>query len=194
MLVKVLKPGLGLAIALTFASAAHAGRIVVNNDEWTLSNTGFAQAGAANVTTFVANLASFMNINGGGCSFLVYSAPGGLAFGQSNFQAAMTAAGCGLTPFTNTFAFDAGPNKLANFDGVFLALPPDDYNPAGARDVHQQWRQRLHRIGDRSGCALRGRALEYCPSTSSVLTWTNRGTTAAAETTPFSRLIRLRWA
>jgi hypothetical protein len=116
-----------LGFALVYLAApADAARIIVNHDEWTLSDTGFSQAGAGNVTTFVNNLASFMNQNGGACSYLVYSSNFG--FLQGNFQGAMAGTGCALTYFTGPF--NTGAGTLANYDGVFLALPPDTYDPA----------------------------------------------------------------
>ena len=59
------------ALAFVFAPAAFAGRIIVNHDEWTLSDTGASTAGAANVSTFIGNVASFMDVDGGACNFLV---------------------------------------------------------------------------------------------------------------------------
>lgn len=115
-----------LAIALLPSAPVIAGRIVVNHDEWTLSDTGRAQAGAASFDNFVGNLAAYMNINGGACNFLVYSSNFGLT--QAGFQTAMTGAGCALTNYAGPF--NAGVGLLSNYDGIFLALNPTTYDPA----------------------------------------------------------------
>lgn len=122
----LLRAVLTAALACTLAPAAFAGRIVVNHDEWTLSNSGATLAGAANVATFVGNLASFMNIDGGGCNYLVYSSNFGLT--QSAFTGGMAAAGCSVTTYTG--AFNTGAGTLAGYDGVFLALNPSSYDLA----------------------------------------------------------------
>jgi hypothetical protein len=89
-----------------------AGIVVVNNDEWTLSNSGFSYA--SDTGTFALNVASLFT-GGGTGSFLVYSNNFGLA--QSNLASAMTGAGHSWTVST------AGPFSLAAlsaYDGVFL--------------------------------------------------------------------------
>ncbi len=126
MIRRSLQLGLAAALAISIVPSALAGRIIVNHDEWTLSNGGAASAGAANVSTFVGNVASFMNSNGGPCSFLVYSTNFGLTEGA--FTSAIGFAGCTLTNYTG--AFDTGVGTLAGYDGVFLALPPATYVPA----------------------------------------------------------------
>jgi hypothetical protein len=113
------------ALAFVFAPTAFAGRIIVNHDEWTLSDTGAASAGAANVSTFIGNVASFMNIDGGACNFLVYSSNFGVT--QAAFTSGMSAAGCSITAYTGVF--NTGVGTLADYDGVFLALPPATYDP-----------------------------------------------------------------
>ena len=96
--------------------AQAAGRIVVNHDEWTWSETGFANAGAANAGTFAANVAKFLDTDSiAGGNVLVYS--NNFGFGAS-FSTALTAAG--YTP-----TFDTGPiftlASLSIYDAVFLA-------------------------------------------------------------------------
>jgi hypothetical protein len=102
------------AVLLCTVSSASAGRVVVNNDEWTTSNTGFATAGAANATAFVQNLANFMNVAGGMGNFLVYA--NNIAYG-SDFETALTAAG-------HAVAYDVGIPfdlpSLSIYDGIFL--------------------------------------------------------------------------
>ena len=58
-------------VLLAGAHAAFAGRIVVANDEWQTSNTGFANTNAGS-TAFTLNVASFFT-GGGAGSFLVVS-------------------------------------------------------------------------------------------------------------------------
>jgi len=93
---------------------ALAGTIVVNNDEWTLSDTGFASTPAGS-TSFTLNLASFF---GGPGSFLIYSDNFGL--NQSAFQSTMTGAGNTLTNYSGTPTLAT----LQSYDAVFLGLPP----------------------------------------------------------------------
>jgi hypothetical protein len=110
-----------LALALfsiLFPVSMLAGRIIVNHDEWTTSNTGYASAGAANAGTFVENVAAFMNVAGGPGNFLVYSA--NFSFNQSNFLATMAGAGHTVTQDT-TGATPFNLPTLSAFDGIFLA-------------------------------------------------------------------------
>lgn len=107
------------ALLASYVCPANAGRIVVHHDEWTTSNTGFTTAGPANATSFVQNVADFLNIGGGTGNFLVYSTNFGLT--QSSFATALTSAGHTLTVST-AVTFDLA--TLLTYDGVFLALPP----------------------------------------------------------------------
>jgi hypothetical protein len=111
---------------LAFMASASAGRIVVNHDEWTISDSGRGIAGAASFDAFVGNLASYMNIDGGACSYLVYSSSFGLT--GSSFASAMSGAGCSLTTYTGPF--NTGLGLLSNYDGVFLAFNPSTSVPA----------------------------------------------------------------
>ena len=99
---------------LALSGPALAGKIVVNHDEWTLSNTGFANATAGNAATFATNIASFFT-GGGTGSFLAYSANMGL--NQSALDTAMTGAGHTWT-VDPTATFDLA--TLLTFDGVFV--------------------------------------------------------------------------
>lgn len=112
------KYSLVLFAGLTMAANAYGGRIVVNHDEWSTSNSGFANAGGSNALTFSQNLAAFLNIGGGAGNILIYSANFGLT--ESNFLNALTGAGhsvtvdnTGSTPFTLA--------SLSAFDAIFLA-------------------------------------------------------------------------
>jgi hypothetical protein len=114
-----------LAAVLTLvAGAAQAGPIVVNNDEWSVSDFGFTQAGATNARAFSQNLASFLDTDGvAGGNVLIFSSNFGLT-GQS-FSGALTAAG--YAPTTSTaISFDLP--TLMTFDVIFLAGPaPVDF-------------------------------------------------------------------
>jgi len=110
--------------ALGMVTAASAGRIIANNDEWTLSNTGFSTAGAGPTTAFVQNVANYMNSNGGACNLLIYS--NNFGFTESNFNTALTGAGCTVTTSTGTF----NAATLSAFDGVFLGGQQFNYNDA----------------------------------------------------------------
>lgn len=103
-----------LALALTILPASmQAGRIVVNHDEWTTSNTGYTQAGAANAGNFAVNLANFLAGPGG--NILIYSAD--FSLNESSLNTSLTTAGFNLT-------FSTGAFNLAGFDAVFLAGNP----------------------------------------------------------------------
>ncbi len=95
---------------------ALAGRIVVNHDEWTLSNSGFTSAGASNVSTFVQNLVEFLDTDGtAGGNVLIYTSNFGLT--GTSFQTALT--GAGYTPTINTgLSFNLG--TLSAYDVIFL--------------------------------------------------------------------------
>jgi hypothetical protein len=54
---------------LISANAALAARVVVSSDEWLTSNTGFANQGIANGTSFAQNLASFLKGSAGAGNF-----------------------------------------------------------------------------------------------------------------------------
>jgi len=102
-------------ICLGAGATAHAGKIVVANDEWTLSETGFSGADAGR---FATNVTSWFN-NGVPGSFLAYSDNFGLT--QSSLNSAMFVAGNSWTVSTAS-PFDL--NTLSQYDGVFLAGTP----------------------------------------------------------------------
>ena len=111
--------GAAFAVAAVLAAvsgSAQAGRIVVNHDEWTWTDTGFSNAGGGNAATFAQNVAKFLDTDGtAGGNVLVYS--NNFAFGGS-FVSALGAAG--YTATVNT----AAPFTLANlltYDAVYLA-------------------------------------------------------------------------
>jgi hypothetical protein len=106
-------------VAAVFASSVSAnGRVVVNNDEWTLSDNGFTSAGVANVNAFVANLKTYLNgSNVSGCSFLVISNNFGLT--EASLSTQMAAAPACTWTVNSAAAFTVA--NLSNFDAIFLA-------------------------------------------------------------------------
>ena len=114
-----LRAGLMLAAAVALVGAAApalAGRIVVNHDEWTWSDTGFSQAGGSNASNFAQNVVKFLDTDGTpGGNVLIYS--NNFGFGAS-FSAALTVAGYTPTFYTGpTFTLAS----LLSYDAVFLA-------------------------------------------------------------------------
>lgn len=91
------------------ASNASAGLIVVNHDEWTLSNTGFSRSPDASV--FVQNLVGEFGRN-----LHAYSTNFGLT--QSSLVNAMGDAGATYTTGTD---FDFTAANVSAYDGLFLA-------------------------------------------------------------------------
>jgi hypothetical protein len=115
---------ISIACFLAWASASAqiepvpAGKIVVANDEWTLSNAGFEAESDASV--FATNIASWF-AGGGPGSFLVYTNNFGLT--QDSLAAVMTRAGHAWT-ISTSIPFDYA--TLRNYDGVFLGGFPVD--------------------------------------------------------------------
>ena len=103
---------LPLVLAL-FANSAFA-TVIVNSDEWALSNAGMATAGAS-ATTFAQNVATFLKGSAGAGNFLIYSDSAGLA--GTTFANALTSVG-----HTVTFVQSTGvaPADLSVFNGIFL--------------------------------------------------------------------------
>lgn len=103
---------LAFLATLALSPNAEAGKIVVNNDEWTLSNTGFAQAPDA--STFATNIADWFT-DGSLGTFHAHSTNSGLT--DSSLASAISGDGhtwtTGLLP-----TFDLP--TLLQFDGIFL--------------------------------------------------------------------------
>ena len=101
--------------ALALAGSAFGGSIIVDNDEWTLSNAGFTMAGATNVTNFAQNAALFLTGASGGKSIWIDS---------SNFSLTgtdlQTALGAYTLTDTGTFSDFTLPT-LQGYQAVFLA-------------------------------------------------------------------------
>jgi hypothetical protein len=112
-----------LAGAFVMSQAVLAGRVILDNDEWTLTHIGFGAA-PSSTTALAQNLAGFMNVDGGACNLLVYSSNFGLT--QSYLYTALTGAGCSVS--YSTGAFDLA--TLSAFDGVFLGGFQHGYDAA----------------------------------------------------------------
>lgn len=106
-----------------WAQPAFAGRIVVANDEWTLSNTGFSNTFFGSLT-FAQNVGAFF-AGGGAGSFLVVSENFGLDNDAATSLALfMTGAGHAWADSDDISGFTLDLATLQNYDGVFFALPP----------------------------------------------------------------------
>ena len=102
---------LTILFAVSF-SAAEAGTVIINNDEWTLSNAGFANA--PDTGKFVTNMAALFS-GGGTGSFHAYSTNFG--FTESSLSATLSGAGHTYTSGTG-FAFT--PANISGFNALFL--------------------------------------------------------------------------
>ena len=106
-------------LAGPFVSTVHASKIVLANDEWTLSNRGFS--GVNDPGQFALNVAAWFHGSATGGKFLVYSSVFGLT--ESSLRDTMTGAGHTWTvpvwTVPMTFPFDLP--TLLEYDGVFLA-------------------------------------------------------------------------
>jgi hypothetical protein len=98
-------------ISISFSTGAYAGKIVVANDEWTLSETGFSNSG--DTGTFATNVAEWFSGSTG--NFLAVSSNFGLT--GSSLATAMTGAGNTWTVSTASIEL----TSLLTYDGIFLA-------------------------------------------------------------------------
>jgi hypothetical protein len=105
-----------LLLVLNVTHSAQAGRIVVTNDEWTLSNFGFSQGGTQ-PGQFALNVANWFSGSTG--SFLVYSTNFGLT--ESSLSSLMTGNGYSWTIDTPS---NPSLSYLQGFNAVFLAGNP----------------------------------------------------------------------
>ena len=94
------------------------GKIVVANDEWTLSNTGFARSPDAAI--YALNVASFFT-DGALGNFLAFSTN----FGLTQSELAATIRGAGHTWEVST-TVDFSLPSLLEYDAIFLAGDPVD--------------------------------------------------------------------
>lgn len=109
---KSLFHGLLTILVTVLFTAAEAGTIIVNNDEWTLSDTGFSNA--PDTSKFATNIAALFS-GGGAGSFHAYSA--NLGFTGSSLSATLSGAGHTYTTGTG-FAFTQ--ENISSFNGLFL--------------------------------------------------------------------------
>lgn len=100
-------------ICLGAGATAHAGKIVVANDEWTLSNGYYGDPN--DPAQFVKNVTSWFN-NGATGGYLAYSNNFGLT--GSSLSSAITGAG---NTWTVSMASTFNLATLSAYDGVFLA-------------------------------------------------------------------------
>lgn len=113
---KFLTLSASLFIFLGIVEQSNATMVVVNHDEWTLSETGVSYAPTTNV--FALNVANEFT-GGGSGNFLVYSS-NGLIMGSS-IESAIEGAGHNVDR-TTAITFDLP--TLSTYDGLFLALNP----------------------------------------------------------------------
>lgn len=108
---KIAKVSTAVVLFASLSSAvAQAGTVVVNADEWALSDSGFTQAGAANVTRFVANLV-------GEFGGIIHAYSSNFGYTGSSLATAMTAAGASYSVGTG---FDFTASNIAGFDALLL--------------------------------------------------------------------------
>jgi len=101
--------------ALMFGANAFAGGIIVDNDEWTLSDSGFSAEGLANGTKYTDNAAAFLA--GGSGSILIYS--DNFSLTESDFHTALTDAGYSVTTI-NPGSTAFGSLSLSSYKAIFL--------------------------------------------------------------------------
>jgi hypothetical protein len=107
-----------LALVVAAASIASANRIVLNNDEWTFTNTGFGMSSGAG--QFANNIASWLTDGTGGNNILILSQNFGLV--ESQFGNALASGGFNVTYNTS----GANTADLSAYQAVFLAGNPVD--------------------------------------------------------------------
>lgn len=101
-------------IALVLTTSAFAGTVYVNNDEWPLSNSGFASEGATNGTNLAQDAALFLTGATSGAPIWIDSDNFGLT--GSDLQTALSA-----YALTDTGTFTAFTlSTLENYSAVFL--------------------------------------------------------------------------
>ena len=103
-------------LMLVWASSVMAGKIVIANDEWTLSNTGYS--GTNDPGQFAQNVASWF----GGTNFLAFSNNFGLT--ESSLASTMTNAGYSWTVTTESSYL----SNLSAYSGIFLSGNAVDNN------------------------------------------------------------------
>ena len=105
-----------LTLALLLSPTAYAGKIVVANDEWTLSDAGFSNAPDA--AKFAENVGAWFS-GGGAGRFHAYSVNFGLTGGM--LRNTMLNAG---HQWQTGFGIDFSLPSLLTYDGLFVAWEP----------------------------------------------------------------------
>jgi hypothetical protein len=104
---------LSFVFILTLSASAFAGHIIVNNDDFPLSNTGFVNAGATNTTNFAQNAALYLTGVSSGAAIWLDS--DNLSLAQSDLQGALSA-----YTLTDTGFSSFTLSTLQNYSAVFL--------------------------------------------------------------------------
>lgn len=102
-------------LGFTSRTADAQGRIFVNGDEWALSSTGIAAAGAANVTTFTRNVASWLT---GASTGSVLIASGNFGFPAATIQSDLNSGGFTIATTQNNTA--GGWATRGSYNAVFV--------------------------------------------------------------------------
>lgn len=99
---------------------APTGRIVVNNDEWVITDTGFAQSPFAGA--FARNLADFLTGGKPGARFFAYTntVPDSVHFAYTGTSLAQVMAQAGHT-FVKSPVFPATVAEMLQYDAIFLS-------------------------------------------------------------------------
>lgn len=92
------------------APSADAATIIVNADEWATTETGYSQAGSANVDQYVQNIVAEMGTT-------LHAFSNNFAYTGSSFAASMSNAGANYTTGTG-IAFDLA--TLSTYSGILL--------------------------------------------------------------------------
>jgi len=102
--------------ALVLTTSAFAGSIIVNNDEWSLSNAGFSSAGVANGTNFAQNAAQFLTGGPSGGTTKIWIDSGNFGLAGSNLMSSLSAYSLTDTGSFSTFTLA----NLQGYSAVFL--------------------------------------------------------------------------
>jgi len=118
MRVSIAAAGMAALISLAgITTAAQAGKIVVNNDEWTFTDLAFSWA-SPDTAKFAENIANYF-AGGTGGNFLVYS--NNQAFTGSSLASTVSGAGHNWTVDT---AIPFTLSALSVYDGIFITAFP----------------------------------------------------------------------
>ena len=105
-----------LLCALATTASAFAGKIIVDNDEWTLSNSGFASAGYANATAYAQNAAQFLTGGPAGGTTKIWIDSSNFGLNGSDLRTALGAYNLTDAGFSTFTLFN-----LQSYQAVFLS-------------------------------------------------------------------------